>query len=41
MQAITILNQLNSHSSLGISQKLNKAIGMLAEISNSCEVQYL
>ena len=41
MQAITILRQLNYRSSLGISDKLNKAIGMLGEIARSCEVKYL
>jgi hypothetical protein len=41
MQAITILRQLNYRSSMGISDKLNKAIGMLGEIARSCEVKYL
>ena len=41
MQAMSILRQLNYRSSMGISQKLNKAIGLLGEISRSCEVKYL
>lgn len=40
-QAITILRQLNYRSSQDISDKLNKVIGMLAEISRSYEVKYL
>lgn len=41
MQAITILRQLNYRSSLGISDKLNKTIGMLGEIANDYEIKWL
>lgn len=41
MQALGILKQLDCSSSLHISQKLNKAMGMLYEISNDYEIKWL
>lgn len=41
MQALGILKQLDCSSSLYISQKLNKAMGMLYEIANDYEIKWL
>lgn len=41
MQALGILNQLDCNSTLHISQKLNKAMVMLYEISNDYEIKWL
>ena len=41
MQALSILRQLDYKSTLYISQKLNKAMGMLQEIANDYEIKWL
>lgn len=41
IQALSILNQLDCNSTLYISQKLNKAMGMLYEIANDYEIKWL